>query len=197
MNTTSNRPSINFWIISSLALVWNLMGVFAYLGQTFMSQKILLTLPKPEQHYFSNIPAWVTAAFATAVFAGVFGSIGLIFKKKVANFLFSISIISMLTHQFYNFFIQDYIAISGKELALPLSTTLIGFFLLWYSYKMSKKGLLNYSFFDSSLCVFLVPAYISYFENRASNFALNNLIFLEGLSPTCFRASKFDEIIHA
>jgi hypothetical protein len=86
MNETSNRPSINFWIFSSLALVWNSMGVLAYISQTFMNQKVLLTLSKAEQHYFSSIPAWVTAAFATAVFAGVFGSIALLFKKRIANF---------------------------------------------------------------------------------------------------------------
>ena len=143
MNKTLKHPSTNFWIISCLALVWNLIGVFAYLGQTFMSQKILLTLPKPEQHYFSNMPAWVTAAFATAVFAGVFGSIGLLLKKRISNLLFSISIISLLIHQYYNFFVQDYIAISGMELILPISTTLIGFLLVWYSSKMSKQGVLN------------------------------------------------------
>jgi len=143
MNETSNRPSINFWIFSSLALVWNSMGVLAYISQTFMNQKVLLTLSKAEQHYFSSIPAWVTAAFATAVFAGVFGSIALIFKKRIANFLFSISMISLLIHQLYNFFIQNYMAISGMELILPISTTVIGFFLLWYSSKMSKQGVLN------------------------------------------------------
>ena len=108
-----------------------------------MNQKVLLTLSKAEQHYFSSIPAWVTAAFATAVFAGVFGSIALIFKKRIANFLFSISMISLLIHQLYNFFIQNYMAISGMELILPISTTVIGFFLLWYSSKMSKQGVLN------------------------------------------------------
>tara|TARA_B110000967_G_scaffold19232_1_gene17937 strand:+ start:645 stop:1076 length:432 start_codon:yes stop_codon:yes gene_type:complete len=143
MNETSNRPSINFWIFSSLALVWNSMGVLAYISQTFMNQKVLLTLSKAEQHYFSSIPAWVTAAFATAVFAGVFGSIALLFKKRIANFLFSISMISLLIHQLYNFFIQNYMAISGMELILPISTTVIGFFLLWYSSKMSKQGVLN------------------------------------------------------
>ena len=143
MNETSNRPSINFWIFSSLALVWNSMWVLAYISQTFMNQKVLLTLSKAEQHYFSSIPAWVTAAFATAVFAGVFGSIALIFKKRIANFLFSISMISLLIHQLYNFFIQNYMAISGMELILPIATTSIGFFLLYFSFKMNKQGMLN------------------------------------------------------
>ena len=143
MNKTSFRPSINFFVISSLALVWNLIGVFAYLAQTFMGEKTKLALSKDEFNYLSNMPAWVTAAFATAVFAGAFGSIGLLLKKKITTVLFLISIVSLLAYQVYNFFIQDYITISGVGLILPVSTTVIGFFLMWYSYKMSKKGVLN------------------------------------------------------
>jgi len=143
MNKTSFRPSINFFVISSLALVWNLIGVFAYLAQTFMGEKTKLALSKDEFNYLSNMPAWVTAAFATAVFAGVFGSIDLLLKKKITTVLFLISIVSLLAYQVYNFFIQDYITISGVGLILPVSTTVIGFFLMWYSYKMSKKGVLN------------------------------------------------------
>ena len=143
MNKTSNSPSINFWIISSIALVWNIMGVFAYLGQTFMSTEVLSSLPKAEQYYFSNMPAWVTAAFASAVFSGVFGSVGLLFRKKIAYILFSISIITLLVHQAYNFFIQDYLEIIGIKLILPISTTIIGLYLYRYSAKMSNQGVLN------------------------------------------------------
>ncbi len=143
MNQVENRPSINFWIICSLALVWNLIGVLAYFGQTFMSEEIFLTLSKFEQNYFSNTPAWVTAAFATAVFSGIFGAISLLFKKMIASLLFLISIIAILAHQYYIFFIQDYIIISGVEFTLPIATTFIGFFLLWFSYKMNKQGVLN------------------------------------------------------
>jgi len=143
MNSTSIRPSGNFLLICSLALVWNLMGVVAYLGQTFMGQKTLFSLSKSEQYYFSNMPAWVTAVFATAVFSGVIGSIAMLFKKKIATLLYSISLVSLLAQQVYNFLIQDFITISGMGLILPLSTIIIGIFLLWYSYKMSKQGVLN------------------------------------------------------
>lgn len=143
MNSTSIQPSANFLLICSLALVWNLMGVVAYLGQTFMGQKTLLSLSKSEQYYFSNMPAWVTAVFATAVFSGVIGSIAMLFKKKIATLLYSISLVSLLAQQVYNFLIQDFITISGVGLILPLSTIIIGIVLLWYSYKMSKQGVLN------------------------------------------------------
>jgi hypothetical protein len=75
MNQTTNQTSINFWIICSLALFWNLIGVIAYFGQTFMSEEIFSSLSKTEQNYFLNMPVWVTASFATAVFTGVFGAV--------------------------------------------------------------------------------------------------------------------------
>jgi len=43
------KPSNLFWVISSIALVWNLMGVLNYLDQAFMTDKILETLPKEQQ----------------------------------------------------------------------------------------------------------------------------------------------------
>ena len=86
MNATSIQPSLNFNLICSLALVWNLIGVVAYLGQTFMGQQTLLSLSKSEQYYFSNMPAWVTAVFATAVFSGVFGSIAMLLKKRSQSY---------------------------------------------------------------------------------------------------------------
>jgi hypothetical protein len=143
MNQTTNQTSINFWIICSLALIWNLIGVFAYFGQTFMSEQILSSLSKTEQNYFLNMPVWVTASFATAVFTGVFGAISLLLKKKPAVFLFLISIILILTHQYYIFFIQSFIKVEGLGLILPLTTVFIGFYLLWFSIKMNKQGVLN------------------------------------------------------
>tara|TARA_B110000967_G_C18816095_1_gene526202 strand:+ start:418 stop:849 length:432 start_codon:yes stop_codon:yes gene_type:complete len=142
MNNKLHQTSNRFWILGILAIIWNLVGVFAYLGQTFMSDEILKTLSKSEQNYFITIPAWVTAAFATAVFAGLFGSICLLFKKKIAFFLFLISFVALVLQHNYNIFIQEHMEIGGAQLILPFATTLIGVLLVWYTYKMGKKNIL-------------------------------------------------------
>ena len=33
--TSTNKPKAAFWIIAVVALIWNLMGVMAYLSQAF------------------------------------------------------------------------------------------------------------------------------------------------------------------
>ena len=77
------KPSNLFWVISSIALVWNLMGVFNYLDQAFMTDKVLETLPKEQQILYQDVPAWVTTAFAIAVFSETLGLLLLLLKKKM------------------------------------------------------------------------------------------------------------------
>ena len=37
MNTASKKPTTRYWIIAILALLWNTLGVIAYLGQAYMT----------------------------------------------------------------------------------------------------------------------------------------------------------------
>ena len=139
----SIHPSNKFWIIGVSALIWNLVGVFIYLGQSFMNDEILKTLSQSEKNYFLSIPAWVTAAFATAVFAGFSGSICLLLRKKIAYLLYLISFFAMIVQHLYNLFIQDFLSFSGKQLILPFFTTLIGGYLIWFSKNKDQKGILS------------------------------------------------------
>lgn len=77
------KPSNLFWVISSIALVWNLMGVFNYLDQAFMTDKILETLPKEQQILYQDVPACVTTAFTIAGFSETLGLLLLLLKKKM------------------------------------------------------------------------------------------------------------------
>lgn len=45
MTDKINKPTSAFWIISAVALLWNIMGVIAYLGQAYMTEEVLKALP--------------------------------------------------------------------------------------------------------------------------------------------------------
>ncbi|WP_299896431.1 hypothetical protein [uncultured Aquimarina sp.] len=139
MNTNIKIP-IWFWIISVIALLWNLMGVMAYLAQAYMTDEILKTMPEADQNFYNNIPAWVTAVFAIAVFSGTLGSIALLIKKKWAIILFIISLVTVLAQQFYNFFIQDFVALTGQRIYMPICIVVFGAFLIWFSTYANNKG---------------------------------------------------------
>ena len=107
MTNYLRKPTGLFWIISSMALVWNLMGVFNYLTQAFMTNEVLASLPKDQQLLYEDVPAWVTAAFATAVFSGTLGALLLLLKKKIASTFFILSFIGIIIQMTYGLLISE------------------------------------------------------------------------------------------
>ena len=58
----------SFWIISIVALVWNALGVMSYLMSVMMSPETLAAMPEEQRAMYETMPAWVTGAYAVAVF---------------------------------------------------------------------------------------------------------------------------------
>ena len=140
MTKKNDKPTSAFWIISVLALLWNIMGVAAYLGQAYMTDEVLKALSEGEQAYYENVPAWVTAAFAIAVFAGAFGCVGLLMRKKWATILFVISIIAVIAQSTYNLFIQKFMEVPLQHMIWSIVVIIIAIFLVWFSSNATKNG---------------------------------------------------------
>lgn len=144
MSDSNKKPEIAFWIIGIIALLWNLMGVAAYLMQAYMTEEDLLALPLEEQALYADIPAWVTGAYALAVFGGALGCILLLLRKKLATFVFMISFVSILAQMSYNIFMTKAAEVYGPGgLIMPVMVILIGAFLIWYSKKKESEGILS------------------------------------------------------
>ena len=144
MTNYLRKPTGLFWIISSMALVWNLMGVFNYLTQAFMTNEVLASLPKDQQLLYEDVPAWVTAAFATAVFSGTLGAILLLLKKKVASNFFILSFVGIIIQMTYGLMISENTNSYGPlGLLMPLMIIAIGGYLIWYSKKATEHRWLS------------------------------------------------------
>ena len=140
MTNSTNKPTSTFWIISIVGLLWNIMGVVAYVGQAYMTEEVKAALPEAEQAYYSNLPAWVTAAFAISVFAGFLGCIAMLLRKKLATLLLNLSLITVFIQFVYNFFLQKDMEVSGANLIMPAIVIIIASFLVWYSKKSVVNG---------------------------------------------------------
>ena len=133
------KPSNLFWVISSIALVWNLMGVLNYLDQAFMTDKILETLPKEQQILYQDVPAWVTTAFAIAVFSETLGLLLLLLKKKNATTFFIISFLGIVVQMSYELLIdQNSDSYVPMSIAMPIMIISFGGYLIWYSRKANE-----------------------------------------------------------
>ncbi|MFC4222144.1 hypothetical protein [Flagellimonas marina] len=142
--TTTVKPPVWFWIMSVIALLWNLMGVFNYLNQAFNQIAILESLDQAQREAFEGIPAWATAAFAIAVFAGLAGSIGLLLRKKWARPLFVISLIAAVAQFIHWLFISNAVEAFGPSTyTMPIIVVIIGLYLIFFSKQGIQKGWLK------------------------------------------------------
>ncbi|NNE31190.1 MAG: hypothetical protein HKN40_02350 [Winogradskyella sp.] len=141
MTTSMNKPPFWFWIVSVLALIWNGLGVMAYLTRAFATDEMIAALPKEAQaEYLAEYPAWYTAAFATAVFFGAIGSIALLIRKKWAHSLFVISAIGAIVQHIYIFINVE---MSSAQLIMPILVIVVCLYLIWFSKRATVKGWLH------------------------------------------------------
>ena len=144
MTETTNKPGPIFWIISAVALVWNLLGVMAFTVQLTMSDETRAQLPELERTMYANIPSWYMIAFGLAVFAGTLGCVSLLLRKKWALILFALSFIAILAQQVYMFVLSDIGKhMSAGQLSMTLSIPVAGLFLIWFARKKTAKGWLT------------------------------------------------------
>ncbi|APU11662.1 MULTISPECIES: hypothetical protein [Cellulophaga] len=139
-STTSKIPTW-FYIIAVVALIWNCMGVVAYLAEAFMSDEIFSSFTKEVQELYNKRPSWVTGAYAIAVFGGVLASMLLLLRKKLAKTVFLISLAGVIAQNVYTFVISDALNVLGtSSIYFPIVIVVIAVLLFLFSNYATKKG---------------------------------------------------------
>lgn len=141
MTNSTNKPPIWFWIVSVIALIWNGLGVMAYLTRAFMTDEMIAELPAEAQaEFLVEYPAWYTAAFALAVFCGALGCLALIIKKKWAYPLLVISALGAIVQHLYLFMNVD---MDGAAMVMPILVIGVCIFLIWFAKNAISKHWIN------------------------------------------------------
>ena len=136
------KPPVWFWVVGVVALLWNLMGAMAYIGQAYMTDEVKAALPADQQALLENIPAWATAAFAIAVWGGVLGCLALLLRKKWARPVLVISLLGILVQMSYSFFMSNALEVYGtaQGMVMPLLIIVIGVVLVLFAKSSQNKG---------------------------------------------------------
>lgn len=144
MTTTATKPSISFWIIGVLGLIWNAMGVDGYINQAYKTARFKSYYTEEQLEIIFNLPSWVTAAFAIAVFSSAIACILLLMRKKMAKNFFLIGFTAVVVQTMYNIFMNPGKNMYGSmEYSMLLMIPLISIFLYWYAKKCADDGILN------------------------------------------------------
>jgi len=144
MTSSTSKPNIGFWIISIIALIWNLLGVHGYLQQTYNTEAFRMQYSEEQLEIIANLPAWLIAAFAIAVFSSVLGCLLMLMKKKSSILLFKIGLIAVIAQTYFNLFLNEGKQFYGTmEYSMLIMIPIISIFLVWYSKKSATKGWLS------------------------------------------------------
>lgn len=138
MTNSTNKPPIWFWIVSIIALVWNAMGVNAYLQQAYNTESYREMYTPEQLEIAANLPSWVTAAFAIAVFSGALAAIGLLLRKSWSVKLWLLSLLAVILQ-------MGYLLINGYASSIVMTIMIIVFALVfvWFARKSEANGWLS------------------------------------------------------
>jgi hypothetical protein len=82
--------------VAIVALLWNLLGCAAFLADLRLTPEDIAKLSSAQQAMYAARPVWSITATAIAVFAGTFGCIGLLIRKRWAFLLLVVSLLGVI-----------------------------------------------------------------------------------------------------
>lgn len=143
--TNTNKPSILFWIIGIIALLWNGMGANSYIQYAYKTEASVAGLNQEQIDLMQGMPAWYTALFAIAVFSGLLAAILFLMKKKLAVKLFILSFCAAAVNQVYWLFGTNAIEVFAdmQPYLFPALIIALGLVFIWFSMLQKDKGVLK------------------------------------------------------
>ena len=131
MNNSIKIPTW-FYVVATVAVIWDAMGVWAYISTMTLSAEALAAMSQAEQEIHNATPAWANGAFAIAVFGGLIGSLLLLLKKSLALPVLIVSLLAILIQMYNAFFIMDSFAVFGPGgMIMPIMVIVIAVLLVW------------------------------------------------------------------
>lgn len=134
------------WFVATavVALLWNLLGCFAFFADLRLTPEDIARMPEAQQALYNSRPDWAVASTAVAVFGGVLGCIGLLLRKRWALPVFVASFLGILVQDFGLFVLADGLRIAGPTAAvLQGIVLLVGLGLILLSRRGVERGWLR------------------------------------------------------
>lgn len=138
MNDTIGAPAPSWLrIVALLGLLWNLFGVYNYLMTVGV-------VAGADQAAVSQMPSWVTGAFAVAVFAGALGCLGLAMLKRWSKLLLIVSLLGVLAMDLWMFVLSGLgSTMPGAEMGVTIAVVVVAVLLAWLAHDAARKGWLS------------------------------------------------------
>ncbi|EIZ77571.1 hypothetical protein WSK_3953 [Novosphingobium sp. Rr 2-17] len=131
----------SFWIVAVLVLGWNLFGDAAYVVQ---ATRDLGAMGGISAEPLPAMPRWAWYAYAVAVWIATGGAIALILRQKVATVLFAVSLVAVVVHFSWSFFVFGIVGARGwSQAVFPGVIIAITAFQMVYAHRRTADGTLR------------------------------------------------------
>jgi hypothetical protein len=136
--------SRSFTVIALILLIWNLIGVAAFITQYTADLSALARTDPYTARIFAEMPPWAWLAYALAVGAGTLGAILLLLRKAAAVWLFLLSVIAVVVQFGHSFLGTDMLAVKGPStMIFPLVILMVAVAQLLYARRLKVRGMLH------------------------------------------------------
>lgn len=139
------RTPAHLWIVGVLGILWNAFGAFNYTMTQTRNEAVMSGLTAAQRAYVESFPAWAEGAWALGVWGGLAGAVLLLMRSRYAVPVFAISLAGLAGTAIYQFALSSppEEMVRGSGLILHLFIWAIALFLLLYSVRMRRRGLLR------------------------------------------------------
>ena len=131
------RVHWSFWLISVIALIWNVLGSVNFFMQ--MNPDMLDAYRESERAIIQGRPAWATGAFAIAVIVGAFGGLLLLLRKSAATYMFIASFAGVIVTMVHTVSV-DFDFSLVEIVVMVVMPFVVAALLVWYSKHAEGRG---------------------------------------------------------
>lgn len=137
-DSSVSKAPWSFWVIGTVALLYNAAGVANFIGQ--MSAESVAALPDLYRTIVEQRPTWITAAFALAVVGGAIGCIFLLSRKTLAYSVFIASLVGAAVTMIHTLGLTGPVAAPMGFVVGNLVQLVVTAFLIWYTKRAESSG---------------------------------------------------------
>ena len=126
------RPIAGWYMVAAIAsLLFMGLGCVAYLSHVLADPN---NLPLDQRAAFEAEPAWVTGAYAVAVWVGLAGTVLLVLKRKLAEWALLVSLVAVLVW-FAGLLVVAPLrnAMSANDLLVAIVITALTWTIYWFA----------------------------------------------------------------
>lgn len=149
-HAVSARTPAHLWIVGILALLWNCFGAYDYVMSNMRNLDYIRSAmpgvdPNTALAWMDAFPMYAKVGWALGVWGGLLGAILLLIRSRFAVWAFAASIVGVVLSIGYQLAVAQPLSGANSPMAkiIPAIITLIALFLLGYSWRMEKRGVLR------------------------------------------------------